>query len=68
MTLRTYRHFKCENGHEGAEKTSENDQPYSEPWEQVSTTGLRESGMDDLGYMLYICSVCGCEMKQVKQK
>lgn len=29
MTMRTYRYFACPNGHKGAGKTSENDQPYS---------------------------------------
>ena len=41
MTMRTYRHFACQNGHQGVETTSENDQPYSKAWEQVSTQGLK---------------------------
>ncbi len=41
MTMRTYRYFKCENEHQGEEKTSENDQPYSKPWETVDTKGTQ---------------------------
>jgi hypothetical protein len=62
MTMRTYRHFSCANGHEGIEKTSENDQPYSTPWESVTTTGLTSSKKDQLGYNGYSCVVCGLEM------
>ena len=46
MTLRTYRYFVCSNGHDGIEKTSENDQPYSANWESVTITGMREMGKD----------------------
>ena len=67
MTLRTYRHFACANGHAGTEKTSENDQPYSECWEMVELTGIKEAGKDDLGHKRYVCTICGKEMKQVKK-
>lgn len=34
MTVRTYTHLLCPTcGHRGTIKVSENDQPYSEPWE-----------------------------------
>lgn len=63
MTMRTYRHFMCLNGHEGTEKTSENDQPYSSAWESVTTEGLIEAGRDDKGYAAYICKVCRGQMQ-----
>ena len=60
MTMRTYRYFACTNGHQGEEKTSENDQPYSACWESVSTKGLR--GAPNGGYL---CAVCGAPMAEV---
>lgn len=62
MTMRKYRHFTCRNGHNGVEKTTENDEPYSTGWEQVSITGMREAGKDDNGYAAYTCSICGLAM------
>lgn len=67
MTMRTYRYFRCSNGHEGVEKTSENDQPYSTNWESVSTTGLIMVGKDGNGYERYTCAVCGLDMTPVQQ-
>lgn len=66
MTMRTYRYFACSNGHQGSEQTSENDQPYSTPWESVSTEGLIEKGTKDkLGYSEYLCSLCKAPMLKV---
>lgn len=62
MTMRTYRYFQCINGHLGVEKTSENDQPYSSAWENVSTTGMTDLVKDKDGYDKYACSICGAEM------
>ena len=62
MTMRTYRYFRCPNGHVGEEKTSENDQPYSTPWENVSTKGLKDWGRDKFGNERYVCAICGAEM------
>lgn len=58
MTMRTYRHFVCTDGHTGKETTSENDQPYSAAWESVTVTGMKESGKDAFGYMTYTCELC----------
>ena len=64
MTMRTYRHFVCQNGHPGIERTSENDQPYSAPWESISVEGMIESNeKDKLGYKTYLCSNCRLPMK-----
>jgi hypothetical protein len=68
MTMRTYRHFVCQNGHKGTEKTSENDQPYSTNWESVTTTGLCDAGTDSLGYAAYTCAVCGAPMNLDKSQ
>lgn len=62
MTMRTYRHFACQNGHQGVETTSENDQPYSKAWEQVSTQGLKTGPKDVKGYASYVCLNCGLPM------
>jgi hypothetical protein len=59
MTMRTYRHFVCQNGHAGEEVTSENDQPYSSPWASTRTSGIVETGKDNLGYAAYKCQTCG---------
>jgi hypothetical protein len=67
MTMRTYRHFICTQGHRGVEKTSENDQPYSTMWESVEVTGMRESGEDSLGYKAYVCAECGQPMTSTVQ-
>ncbi len=66
MTLRTYRYFVCPNGHTGQERTSENDQPYSSPWESIRTEGLTEVGKDVRGYAAYECSACGEPMLETK--
>lgn len=62
MTMRTYRHFSCPNDHQGVEKTSENDQPYSKGWDSTTITGMIEHGKDPLGYSIYICEVCRLTM------
>lgn len=62
MTMRTHRHFACPNGHQGVETVSENDQPYSKPWEQVSTQGLKTGPKDGMGYATYLCLTCGLPM------
>lgn len=68
MTMRTYRYFKCKNGHQGTEKTSENDQPYSDPWERISTDGLKINPIkDDKGYDTYLCTQCSLPMTQTSK-
>lgn len=62
MTMRTYRYFVCPQRHEGNERTSENDQPYSDSWESVQITGMKESGKDSEGYATYTCATCGMAM------
>ncbi len=62
MTMRTSRYFSCTNGHNGVETTSENDQPYSKPYESVSTDGLRDAGKDARGYTRYVCAECRAPM------
>lgn len=57
MTLRTYEHFICPNGHRGIEKTTENDQPYSTMWESVAITGMVAVVKD--GKSQYRCGECG---------
>lgn len=68
MTMRTSRHFICPNGHKGEEQTSENDQPYSKSWEQVTASGMSESGKDSRGYPTYLCSQCGHPMTPFSKK
>jgi len=63
MTLRTFRHFECPQGHKGEEKTSENDQPYSKSWESISIKGMVEAGKDERGYATYRCAECGQPMR-----
>lgn len=58
MTMRTYRYFSCENGHQGIEKTSENDQPYSQSWESVRIQGMILNNTDDRGFPNYHCMEC----------
>lgn len=41
MTMRTEYPVKCVCGHTGLIKMSENDQPYSKPWEQYSLQDLK---------------------------
>ncbi|EJN17838.1 hypothetical protein PMI36_05255 [Pseudomonas sp. GM79] len=60
MTMRTYEYFACPNGHQGEEKTTENDQPYSKCWESILIKGLR-NGPDGS----YLCEVCGLLMSRV---
>jgi hypothetical protein len=60
MTMRTYVYFAYPNGHQGEEKTSENDQPYSTSWEQVSTKGLKDGPNGT-----YLCAACGAVMSQI---
>ena len=64
MTLRTYRYFACPHGHNGEERTSENDQSYSSPWESVATGGLSEVDTDACGYATYECATCGDPMSE----
>lgn len=67
MTMRTYRYFACPNGHQGVETTIENDQPYSKPWEQISTQGLKNGPKDVIGYATYLCLTCGSPMAPAAQ-
>lgn len=59
MTMRSYEYFACPNGHQGEEKTSENDQPYSKSWERVSTKGMKDGPNGT-----YLCSACGLVMSR----
>lgn len=67
MTMRTYRYFACQNGHQGEELTSENDQPYSAHWESIRGTGMVEHGKDARGYASYKCEVCGEPMSEMRR-
>lgn len=67
MTMRTYRYFQCANGHQGVEKTSENDSPFSEGWEHVDLQGLIENGQDARQYPTYRCGQCGKSMQEIKK-
>ena len=40
MTMRTRHNVECPCGHTGTIIMSENDQPYSKPWESYSLEGL----------------------------
>ena len=65
MTMRTYTYFQCPNGHQGTEKLTENDQPYSTPWERTEYFGVYPSGKDEKGHVAYWCEECGLQMKVV---
>lgn len=60
MTMRTYYYFQCPNGHQGAEKISENDQPYSKMWESVTLTGM--SKHSDSQGKFFVCNERGQRM------
>jgi hypothetical protein len=66
MTMRTYRYFTCPNGHEGIEKTSENDQPYSKNWESVLHSGMIAHKQDQKGFATYLCETCKLPMSENK--
>ena len=68
MTMRTYRYFLCLNGHSGVERKSENDQPYSDPWESIETGGVKERGAGKPGYPAYVCTTCGEPMTETKTR
>jgi len=55
MTRRTCRYFVYANGHQGEEMTSKNDQPYSQQWESIRTTGMVDDGTDLRDYANYKC-------------
>ncbi len=60
MTMRTYEYFVCPNGHQGEEKTSENDQPYSKSWERVSIRRVNDT-------LSCYTSSCCCGGRQVSR-
>ena len=62
MTMRTSQHYVCPNGHQGEEKTSENDQPYSKSWIKVSVKGMKDGPKDGNGCDTYLCETCGLRM------
>jgi hypothetical protein len=64
MATRTYRYFQCENGHDGTERTSLNDRPYSTLWESVAVVGMVTSGEDPQGRVTYRCGACNAPMVQ----
>lgn len=63
MTLRTYAYFICPNGHQGTEKTSENDQPYSDHYIRTTYTNLTKATKE--GKCSYLCGECGKAMTQI---
>ena len=67
MTMRTYRHFACSNSHQGVEKTSENDQPYSKMWESITVTGMLTSARNSDQDAEYHCELCRQPMIEVKR-
>jgi hypothetical protein len=66
MTLHTYRRFVCPSGHQGEEHQKENDQPYGQFWESVTTEGMTSAGVDAKGYGAYTCANCGQPMTLVR--
>lgn len=64
MTLCTYVHYICQNGHRGVEKTLENDQPYSKMWEKVMLTGMKKK----VNNLHYFCDVCSEVMSVAEVK
>lgn len=64
MTYRTQEKLVCVCGHEGVLRTSENDQPYSEPWTRHSLEGFSGS-VSDWKLDGVICPKCG-QVGQVK--
>ena len=67
MTLRTFRYFVCPNGHQGVEKTSENDQPYSTNWETVTPTEMCNAPSNGQVVTEYVCSKCDQPMAQISK-
>ena len=68
MTMRTEYAVVCPCGHSGKIRMSENDQPYSKPWERYALEGLNGSGYSKDGFadwdevfenMKPSCSACG---------
>lgn len=57
MTLRTTDSLECECGHCGTLKTSENDQPYSDPWVRHTLEGF-EGTVSDWNLDAVRCPVC----------
>ena len=68
MTMRTYRHFECSSGHEGVEKTTENDHPSPGVYEYVTAVGMTAFGEDEMGYATYRCDRCGSSMASLTKK
>lgn len=71
MTLRTKYPITCSCGHKGAIKMSENDQPYSKPYESYSLENLNGNGFNVAGSvkldqvfckMKPTCPSCGAEL------
>jgi hypothetical protein len=67
MTRRTCRYFVYANGHQGEEMTSKNDQPYSQQWESIRTTGMVDDGTDLRDYANYKCKRCGEPMSETRR-
>jgi len=60
MTMRTRTNYACECGAIGHSVLSENDQPYSKPWEQETFYGgIDDAGRDEAGRRQFRCAACG---------
>lgn len=69
MTMRTQEPIVCECGHRGFLTCSENDQPYSKPWESYGLSGFdgggltitnrRDAPKDILAHLAPRCPKCG---------
>lgn len=68
MSIRNSEEYKCKCGNVGKIKTTENDQPYSEPWFRYTFEGLQigPQGIQpnnkfevDIKLLDLHCSVCG---------
>lgn len=60
MAMRTYDYFACPNGHQGEEKTIENDQPYSKSWNAYRPRASKAVQMAPIcvKFVAYQCPEC----------
>lgn len=65
MTMRTRSPLICECGNTGVHIHSENDQPYSEPWDRYELIGFTGGGKHRDDVSLMKCLGCG-EIGRVK--
>ena len=50
MTTHHHEQVVCDCGHEGVIHWSENDQPFSNPWERYSISGFEGEGFEISGF------------------